>query len=71
MRLSAGVQPLSFPWGRDHGQEIARYYFEELFLTEFSKDIQGHCLEFLADDYTSMFGDASRITTIDILNPGG
>lgn len=68
VRLSVGVQPLSFWWGRDRGQEIARYYLEELFLTEFSEDIQGHCLEFAANDYTSMFGDATRITKIDILN---
>lgn len=70
LRLSVGVQPLSFWWGRDRGQEIARYYLEELFLTEFSADIRGHCLEFSADDYTSVFG-GNRVTKIDILNLEG
>ncbi|WP_082694876.1 class I SAM-dependent methyltransferase [Mycobacterium lehmannii] len=68
VRLSVGVQPLSFWWGRDRGQEIARYYLEELFLPEFSEDIRGNCLEFSANDYTSRFGEDSRITKIDILN---
>lgn len=67
VRLSVGVRPLSFWWGRDRGQEIARYYLEELFLTEFSEDIRGYCLEFSADDYTSMFGNTG-VTKIDILN---
>ena len=67
-RLTAGVQPLSFAWGADRGQEIARYYIEELFLQEFAKDIRGHCLEFLTDNYTSKFGDKTYITKIDILN---
>jgi SAM-dependent methyltransferase len=67
-RLSAGVRPLSFDWGADRGQEIARYYVEELFLREFANDIQGHCLEFASDRYTSRFGDKTCITKIDILN---
>jgi predicted SAM-dependent methyltransferase len=67
-RLSIGVQPLSFVWGTDRGQEIARYYIEKLFLKEFANDIQGHCLEFLSSDYTSKFGDKTGITKIDVLN---
>ena len=67
-RLSVGIRPLSFVWGGDRGQEIARYYLEELFLKEFGKDIQGHCLEFASDLYTSRFGEMNRITKIDILN---
>lgn len=67
-RLSIGMKPLSFAWGGDRGQEIARFYIEELFLCEFAKDIQGHCLEFSADQYTSRFGKKHCITKIDILN---
>jgi SAM-dependent methyltransferase len=67
-RLSAGVQPLSFHWGADRGQEIARYYIEKLFLKEFTKDIRGRVLEFFADDYTSKFGDKKAIKKIDVLN---
>jgi SAM-dependent methyltransferase len=66
-RLSVGVKPLSFAWGGDRGQEIARYYIE-LFLTEFAKDIQGHCLEFSRDRYTSRFGEKASIAKLDILN---
>ena len=67
-RISLGVKPLSFAWGGDRGQEIARYYVEELFLREFAKDIHGHCLELSSDRYTSRFGEKARIAKIDILN---
>ncbi len=67
-RMSIGMNPLSVVWGSDRGQEIARYYIEELFLKEFADDVQGRCLEFLADNYTSRFGQENRITSIDILN---
>ncbi|PRC42187.1 hypothetical protein C6A85_000000111790, partial [Mycobacterium sp. ITM-2017-0098] len=67
-RLSIGVKPLSVAWGADRGQEIARFYLEELFLREFVEDIQGHCLEFYADQYTLRFGKKHRVTKIDVLN---
>jgi SAM-dependent methyltransferase len=67
-RLSIGVEPLSYTWGQDRGREIARYYLEELFLTEFREDIRGRCLEFNENRYTSRFGARSKITEIDILN---
>ena len=33
-RLGIGLEPLSFRWGLDRGQEIARFYVEQ-FLSDF------------------------------------
>ncbi len=66
IRLGVGVKALSYIWGNDRGVPIHRYYLE-LFLSEFSNDIRGHCLEFQQDQYTSRFGKA-RVVKLDILH---
>jgi SAM-dependent methyltransferase len=67
LRLCTGLYPLSYSWGDDRGQEIARFYVEDLFLREFSSDIRGDCLEFSEDRYTSRFG-GNRVAKVHILN---
>jgi SAM-dependent methyltransferase len=67
-RMSTDVRPLSYVWGADRGQEIARYYIEHLFLKEFGGDIRGRVLEFFADDYTSRFAAKDSVTKVDVLN---
>jgi SAM-dependent methyltransferase len=65
-QLTVGVQPISPPGQLKRGMPINRYYLEQ-FLPEVSSDIFGHCLEFLADHYTSRFG-GNRVTKLDILH---
>jgi predicted SAM-dependent methyltransferase len=67
MRLPLGVAPLSYCWAHDRGLEIARYYLEREFLSEFSLDIRGHCLEFSSDWYTTRFG-GNQVISLDILS---
>jgi SAM-dependent methyltransferase len=64
--LGLRVKPFSEAWGSDRGQEIARYYVENIFLKEFQSDIRGHVLEFFSDDYTSRFG--ANVSHVDVLN---
>jgi SAM-dependent methyltransferase len=66
VQLTVGVLPLCPPGSWDRGTPINRYYLEG-FLQDFSSDIFGHCLEFLADHYTSRFG-GDRVTKLDILH---
>lgn len=67
MRLTTGIEPLSYYWGDDRGSiSIYRYYIER-FLQECSSDIRGHCLEFEDDVYTSKFGRA-RVKKLDVLH---
>lgn len=68
-RLAIGIKPLSDLWGSDRGQPILRYYAEQ-FLREFQQDIQGHCVEFMDNRYTSRFG-GKRVQKIDILHLDG
>ena len=65
-RLGIGVEPLSNWWGQDRGQEIARYYVEH-FLSDFSSDVGGKCLEFQEDSYTTRFGGPA-VESLDILH---
>ena len=66
MRLVAGIRPISEHGGWDRGTPINRYYLEQ-FLSEFSCDISGHCLEFQSDLYTSRFGrrNVDRLSILD------
>ena len=66
LRLAFGVNPLSEKYGFDRGQPIHRYYLR-IFLKKFEDDIQGHCLEFQGDDYTSRYG-RERVKDLDILH---
>jgi SAM-dependent methyltransferase len=66
VRLTLGVEPLSYVWGSDRGLSIYRYYLEQ-FLQQFSSDIRGHCLEFQNPGYTPRFGGAA-IKKLDILH---
>lgn len=66
-RLAYGIEPLSYLWGVDRGHSLLRYYLETQFLPEFAADIQGHCLEFQENSYTSWFG-GDRVTKLDILH---
>lgn len=66
LRLAFDVYPLSEDWGFDRGQPIHRYYLK-IFLKKFSDDIQGHCLEFEDDLYTSRYG-RERVKKLDILH---
>jgi SAM-dependent methyltransferase len=66
VRLTVGVQPLSYLWGFDRGVPIHRYYLEQ-FLQEFARDIRGHCLEFQNPGYTPRFG-GSAVEKLDILH---
>jgi SAM-dependent methyltransferase len=66
VRLTVGVEPLSYVWGHDRGLPIHRYYLNA-FLKEFARDIQGHCLEFQNPGYTPRFG-GSAVQKLDILH---
>jgi SAM-dependent methyltransferase len=66
VRLTLGVEPLSYVWGSDRGFPIYRYYLEQ-FLQQFSGDIRGHCLEFQNPAYTPRFGGAA-VKKLDILH---
>jgi len=66
IRLTLGVEPLSFFYGHDRGLPICRHYLEQ-FLQEFAGDIRGHCLEFQSDLYATRFG-GSAVTQLDILH---
>jgi hypothetical protein len=66
VRLTVGVQPLSYLWGFDRGVPIHRYYLEQ-FLQEYARDIRGHCLEFQNPGYTPRFG-GSAVGKLDILH---
>ena len=65
-RMALDPQPLSEFWGHDRGTPIHRYYLAQ-FLQQHAADIQGHCLEFQEDSYTSRFG-GERISKLDILH---
>jgi SAM-dependent methyltransferase len=64
--MATGVQPLSQIWGLDRGLPIHRYYLAQ-FLQESVSAIQGHCLEFQEDSYTTRFG-GTAVTKLDILH---
>jgi hypothetical protein len=66
VRLTVGIQPLSYLWGFDRGVPIHRYYLEQ-FLQEYARDIHGHCLEFQNPGYTPRFG-GSAVGKLDILH---
>jgi len=66
VRLTAGLEPLSYLWGFDRGLPVHRYYLEQ-FLHEFACDIRGHCLEFQNPGYTPRFG-GSAVNKLDILH---
>lgn len=66
VRLTLKPEALSTKWGFDRGLPIHRFYLEQ-FLKEYSSDIQGHCLEFQGDSYTTRFGGAG-VTKLDILH---
>jgi SAM-dependent methyltransferase len=65
-RLAKGLEPLSDNWGCERGEPICRRYLCE-FLVEHLADVQGHCLEFQDDHYTTQLG-GDRITRLDIIN---
>lgn len=65
-RLPLLVKPLSDVWGFDRGLPLHRHYLEQ-FLKEFAADIQGMCLEFQEDNYTTRFG-GQAIERLDILH---
>jgi SAM-dependent methyltransferase len=60
------VYPLSEAYAFDRGEPIHRYYLKK-FLKKFADDIQGHCLEFEDDLYTSRY-DRERVKKLDILH---
>jgi SAM-dependent methyltransferase len=66
LRLTIGVEPLSYVWGSDRGLSIYRYYLER-FLQQFSGDIRGQCLEFQNPGYTPRFGGPA-VEKLDILH---
>src|SRR5690349_2980133 len=66
VRSAVGLQPLSEVWGSDRGLPIHRYYLTQ-FLKECRADIQGHCLEFLADTYVTAIG-GSAVSQVDVLH---
>jgi SAM-dependent methyltransferase len=57
---------LSYQWGAGRGEPIYHDYLCQ-FLSEFSTDIRGHCLEFYNDMYATHFGGAN-VVKLDILN---
>jgi SAM-dependent methyltransferase len=60
------LKPISRNWGYDRGLPIDRYYIEQ-FLSEQSKDIQGHALEIKDNAYTLKYG-GNRVTKSDVLS---
>lgn len=66
VRLTVGVEPLSYLWGSDRGLPIHRYYLNQ-FLQHFASDIRGHCLEFNDPGYTRYFG-GSAVEKVDVLH---
>lgn len=58
--------PISNKWGLDRGRPVDRFYIEK-FLSEFSGDLYGHCLEVENPGYSKKFG-ADRIERIDVLD---
>jgi SAM-dependent methyltransferase len=70
--MAIGLQPLSYLWGTDRGFPVHRYYLEQ-FLSEFTSDIRGSCLEFQDPQYASRFGGSAvvnlAILHIDDSNP--
>jgi SAM-dependent methyltransferase len=66
LRLTLGKEPLSYEWGAERGEPIYHDYLCQ-FLTEFTADIHGHCLEFYNDMYATTFG-GPNVTKLDILN---
>jgi SAM-dependent methyltransferase len=60
------VTPVSANWGFDRGTPVDRLYIEQ-FLDEFSRDVQGRCLEVAANKYTRRFG-GDRVTQSDVLH---
>lgn len=65
-RLAVGLSPLSDCWGYDRGLPLHQYYIEE-FIQEHRADIQGRCLEFQDDSYTSRFA-GGVVTKLDLLH---
>jgi len=65
IRLGVGLQPLSDRWFA-RGLPVHRYYVEQ-FLAANGSDIQGHCLEFQEDSYTSRFSRGG-VTRVDVLH---
>ena len=57
---------MSYLWGTDRGLPVHRYYLEQ-FLTEFTSDIRGSCLEFSEPRYASRFGGPA-VAKLDILH---
>jgi SAM-dependent methyltransferase len=60
------VSPISADWGFDRGAPVDRLYIE-MFLDEFSSDVQGRCLEVADNSYTLRFG-GNRVTRSDVLH---
>ncbi len=61
------LSPISKKFGFDRGLPIDRYYIEK-FLTQEGKYITGACLEVHDDAYIKRYGDASKVTKIDVLD---
>jgi SAM-dependent methyltransferase len=64
--MGIGIGPRSYAWGFDRGTPVPRY-FRERFMEQYRADVQGQCLEFQADDYTTCTG-GSAMKRLDILH---
>ena len=60
------TRPISDYWGLDRGRPVDRFYIEK-FLSEFSRDLHGRCLEVENPGYSKRFG-ADRIERFDVLD---
>jgi glycosyltransferase involved in cell wall biosynthesis len=69
LQIDIGIDPLSNWWGTDRGLAVHRYYIEQ-FLSEFTSDIRGHCLEFQDPLYVPRFG-GTAVRKLDILHIDG
>jgi glycosyltransferase involved in cell wall biosynthesis len=64
--LLYGIKSMSELWGFERGQPICLFYVNQ-FLEQYKSDIQGHCLEFQEDSYTSKYG-SKQVSKLDILH---
>ena len=61
------VYPIRRDFGWQAGQTIDRYYTENVFLSRYADDVQGHVLEVGDGRYTKRFGEG-KVSKSDVLN---
>lgn len=61
------LAPYCRQWGISRGTPIDRYYIDR-FLRQSSPHIRGRILEVKSDGYASLYGDQTRIATVDVID---